>query len=434
MLPEYYEKFLAAIDELSPALHETFQTTITQLVSVVQQHGEAALHMHLSSLLQKQEFIIQSLSNEKHLICGRYSTESTKTLLLFSHCPPHPDTFARWSTFVTRLLTFAFYQKTIGSTPINIVWLIDTEEYSENGDAERRFITNNSSILQVNGCLYDLAERHVLPARFLAFGTKGLLNIALEVQTASIGHASTYGAIIPNAASRLLWALSSLKDAREEILVEDFYDTLIPMEDEEIELLRNLLDSEEALKHHLNVDQFLLQLRGFQLQYTYLLLPTCTVTSFFSDEAPSNKSHTIPFRAKATLDVYLVPNQEPDDIYTKIRKHLDTQGFQDIYTEVRVNTGPQYTPSHNPFMQVAIAAISAAYGEHFPLLPLMPQHDACYSFRSQLNIPVAFTQLGHTQSHIYKHATSLEKEYAEHQTQFLINSMKHLAFIIEGIA
>ncbi|GAC1622514.1 MAG: hypothetical protein NVS4B11_16510 [Ktedonobacteraceae bacterium] len=432
MLPEHYTKLLAAIDEHMVSLGEMLHTIVAQLTKA--SHEKAMLHLYIASLLQQYKFTTQQFDDEKLLICGRYSIEKTGTMLLFSHCPPQRDAFAQWGTFVTRLLTFALYHMAIGSIPINIVWLIDTEEHHENDVAAYHFIENNRTALQANGCLYDLPYDRSLPAPFLALGTKGVLSVEIEIRTASSEHHTMYGAILPDAAWRLIWALNSLKDAHEEILIDGFYDTLVPMEDAEIALLRSMPDSTQALKQRMNVDEFLLQLRGFQLHYTHLLLPTCTVTSIHSGTDASESQHTIPSYAKASVDIHLVPKQEPEDIYTKLRQHLDMQGFQDVHTEVRISRNPQHTPLQDAFMQIVVDATSAAYGEHVPLLPLAPQSGVPYPFRSLLDIPVVFTQMGYSQEHLYKRGTVITVEEAERQAQFLTNSMKHLAMIIEGMA
>lgn len=428
-----HTKFLAAIDEHAFSLVDTINTTIKLLAHAGQEKG--TLHTYIASLLQHYGFTPQLLnSDEKFLVCGRCATKETKTLLIFSTCPPQPSAFARWSTFVMRLLTFALYHKTIGSIPMSIIWLIDTEEHDENDDRMSRFVKDNASWLQGDGCLYDLPASESLPTPCLALGTKGLLSIEMEVQTASKEHHTVHGAILPDAAWRLTWALSSLKDAREEIHIEGFYDTLLPMDDEEIAAIRKMVNDEQMLKQSMDVDEFLLQLHGFQLQYTHLLLPTCTVTSVHSGGDTSNKQHTIPAFAKASLDIHLVPRQEPEDIAMKLRKHLDMQGFGDVHTTTKVSRGPQYTPLCHPFSSIVYESACTLYGGNIPLFPLMSEQSAYYPFQSFLHIPVVYTQLSSIQDRLYEDGTVMMAEDREKQKQLLAHGMKHLAMIIESMA
>ena len=429
MIPELYTKFCAAIDEHAHFLTKTLNTTITYLA----EQEKGMLSPSIASLLQQHALTLQLLDKEKLLVCGSYTAiGETKTLLLFSHCPPQHSVLARWETFVTHLLTFALYSKTIGSIPLNIVWLIDTEEHTEDNTRMSSFVESNRTLFRADGCLYALPPMGSLPAPFLALGTKGVLSIEVGVYTNSSEQHSLHGAILPDAAWRLTWALNSLKDAREDIRIEGFYDTLVPMGDEEIALLRNMADNELALQQRMNVDDFLLHLHGFQLYYTHLLLPTCTVTSIHSGKA-LEFPHTIPSFAQASLDIHLVPDQEPEDIALKLRAYLDTQGFQDVSTRIRTTRSPQYTSLRHPFTKTVYNSTHALYGENIPTFPLLPQNIAYYPFSSRLNIPVVYTQLGYSQSQLYERDTVMTGVDEERQKQFLVKSMKQLAMIIEGM-
>ncbi len=417
--------FFTAIDEHAHSLVDRMLATIKQLEHAAQDEG--TLSTYISTLLQQHTFTLQRASNNQHFICGISATKETPTLLLFSHCPPQQDTFARWVSFVTRILALTFYQEAIGNLPLNIVWLIDTGEYNDNAQELSAWLTENQHVLPIDGCIYDMPPDTTLPTPYLGLGMKGLLRFEIGIETASHDKQVLHDAILPNPAWRLTWALSSLKDAREEIHIEDFYETLAPMEDEEIELLRNMLPGEQALKQHLGVDKFLLQLQGFQLYYTYLLLPTCTVTSI---QTGSTSSHTLPSFAKAEIDMHLVPDQEPEDIYQKLRKYLDMQGFQDMYIKVLTIRPPHHTPLRNWFAKTVYESAYTLYGEALPTFPLVPTSQVCHPFQTHLAIPVVYIHTGYTQNILYERDTVTK----EKQEQMLANGMKHIAMIIENMA
>ena len=369
MTLEHDKNFFASIDAQTVSLMETLHETVAQLARAAQE--EDTLTTYISSLLQQHAFTRLQVDSGQRLLYGTHVTKETKTLLLFSSCSPQPNALARWGAFVTRLLTFALYHKAIGSIPLNVVWLVDIETHTENDEEPSRWLAKNRALLQADDCIYDMPNDTSLPTPCLALGMKGLLRVEIGVETASQGQHILDGAILPNAAWRLTWALNSLKDAREEIHIEGFYETVAPMEDEEITLVRNMLDGEQVLKQQLNVDEFLLHLHGFQLYYTYLLLPTCTVTSIHSGSIVAT-SDTLPSFAKASLDIHLVPDQEPEDIYEKIRKHLDEQGFQDVSVKVLATRSPQHTALRHWFAQTVCKSAYEVYGENLPIFPLMP--------------------------------------------------------------
>ncbi len=429
MTPEHYKNFFATVDNQVPSLVETLHATVTQLAQ-----EEDTLSTYINSLLQQYGFTHLKVDDrQQFLLYGTRATKETKTLLLFSSCPPQRDALARWGAFVTRLLTFALYHKTIGSIPLNIVWLIDIEAHNKNDGEPSQWLTKNRAFLQVDGCFYDLPNDASLPVPCLALGMKGLLRVEIGVETTSQNQHVFDGAILLDAAWQLTWALNSLKDAREEIHIEGFYETVAPMEDEEITLVRNMLDGEQALKEQLNVDEFLLHLHGFQLYYTYLLLPTCTVTSIHSGSVSAD-SQTLPSFAKAALDIHLVPDQEPEDIHQKIRKHLDKQGFQDVSIKVLATRSPQHTALHHWFAQTVYKSACEVYDKNLSTFPLMPRQSAYYPFQSLLAIPVVYTHIGYTQDQLYERDTVTTMDDGEKHKLFLMNGIKHLVMVIEEMA
>ena len=411
VMPSKY--FFTAIDEQKHSLTEQLNATIAQLASVIQQQGNAALLLALSSLLQKASFRVETSDS---FICGRYvAAGKAHTLLLLSSCPAQQDDFARWGTLALRLLTFAFYQEILGNLPVNVLWLIDIDEQQN----ERSFLHELDAPLQ--GTLYDLPVTVPLTQPTVALGAKGLLSVNMEVETPSIAQSAMNGAILPNAAWRLLWALDSLKNAQEEVLLEGFYDDLVPMEDEEVEFLRTSLDDEQMLKQQLQVEDFLLHLHGFQRRYAYYLLPACTITHIHSGFETGEARHTLPSSAQASLDIYLVPAQEPHDIYNKLRHHLDTHGFADVKTTLQVSRKSQHAALHEPFTKLVLDTAHSVYGEQVAILPLLPQ--PALLDLSQLTVPTLYTQIG-----------TPSDAGGEQQARFLQEGMQFLVLVMEGMA
>ena len=432
MTSEQYNNFFATIDEQMASFVDTWHATVAQLAQAAR--DEDSLFRYIHSLLQPYGFTHLQEDNERLLIYRTSAIKETKTLLLFSSCPPQPDPLSRWGAFVTRLLTFALYNKAIGNAPLNIVWLIDVEVHNENDEEPSQWLSKSRTLLQaVDSCFYDLPYTASLPTPCIGLGMKGLLRIELGIETASQDQHVFAGAILPDAAWRLIWTLNSMKDAREEIHIEGFYETVAPMEDEEIALLRTLQNGEQALKQQMNGNEFLLHLHGFQLYYTYLLLPTCTVTSLRSGSL-SITSPTLPSFARATLDIHLVPTQEPGDIATKLHKHLDAQGFQDVSIKVLAARNPLHTPLRHWFAQAVCKSAYTVYDESFPVYPLLPQLHAYYPLQTLLTIPVVYAHIGSTQDSLYEHDTVTTEHEKDKQKLTLLRTVKHFILVIEEMA
>ena len=213
--------------------------------------------------------------------------------------------------------------------------------------------------------------------------------MALAVKTADHELPSLYGTVAPNAAWRLLWALHSLKDAHEEILIDGFYDTLTTGDDDASVSSQTLPAITAALARQLGTTQPLLGLQDQQLYYTHLLTPTCTITRINSGSADA----VIPAQAEAQVDFYLVPGQDPHDIFDKLQRHLLAQGFSDIQIRLLAANPPAYTPTTHPFVLQVQQATSVAYGHVAHILPLLPGSMLSNILQRNLGMPVVIVPL-----------------------------------------
>lgn len=370
---------------------------------------------HLAQQLQGRGFATQLMGAGPHLLYGELHTGAAHTLLLYHHVdrrlPRHPSTpfapsshtvasstldqhnLAPNAALIACLAAIEAYQQVAGRLPVNIKWLIDTsseDRPADTGTQLAHILEYNRHLLQADGCIYRGGS---IPldedgTPYLGLGPKGLLRVELETCTTGSTLDSETGAIVPNPAWRLTWALASIKDEHEEILIDGFYDTLVPADDKEIELLQALPDNASWLAHRWGLDQLLLGLRGFQLHYTRFLVPTCTITSISSGSPVQQPEATIPTQAMARLDFHLVPGQDPEEVFARLQRHLHSHGFQDVQARMLSSNKPAHTPASEPFVEAVRQATIIAYGREPHILPLISSGGAIHPLCAVLNVPV----------------------------------------------
>src|SRR5205823_11235615 len=103
-----------------------------------------------------------------------------------------------------------------------------------------------------------------------------------------------------------------------------------------------------------------------------LLTPTCTINSITANtqiipKSTTDTCPTIPTQAIAQLEFLLVPEQDPHDIFDKLRSHLQTQRFTDITVRMLQGNRPIYTELKHPFVQAVSQSSSSVY-EHPPYI------------------------------------------------------------------
>ncbi len=70
----------------------------------------------------------------------------------------------------------------------------------------------------------------------------------------------------------------------------------------------------------------------------------------------------LPRQAMAKIDVRLVPGYEPDKVTELLRKHLDSNGFEDVALELITSVMPFRTNLEDPFVEIVIDSAKKSMG------------------------------------------------------------------------
>jgi acetylornithine deacetylase/succinyl-diaminopimelate desuccinylase-like protein len=340
-------------------------------------------------LLHQYGWNTHILDHDQHIIYSESTNNAPYTLLLSLQYSPASSQLRDWQLllpFFSHLVALQLYKTHFGPLPMNIKWLLIMEERSSNTTLER-MISEQSSLLKADSCIlyttkHEISKEIGLPE--LTLGIKGHLSADIFIKTASEAIPIHYGSIAPNAVWQLIWALNSLKDAREDILVDGFYDAIRPVEDEAVEALRHLPDTASLLAQAWGTRQLLLELRGVQQHYAHFLTPTCSITQMSSNNNPE----FIPSTAKAQLDFRLVPDQNPYEIFTKLQEHFLAQSIYPIQLQLLSASYPAYTSAKDPLIQHLLYSIQTIYKQPPTIIPLSTELNPHDMFlRTRLKLP-----------------------------------------------
>src|SRR5260370_23256398 len=203
----------------------------------------------------------------------------------------------------------------------------------------------------------------------MELGCRGIVDVELRVRTIKDdAHSGVYSSL-PNAAWRLVWALGTLKDQQERILIPGFYDTVRPPTTRQRELLAALPSQEEQEKTQHGITRLAGDLSGQALQEA-VFLPTCTINGLWSGYQGEGPKAIIPATAGCKIDFRLVPQQDPQQVVRQVRAHLDAQGFQDIELLARPCTRTAVTDPGDPRAHLRLQAARAVYGKDPVVRPL----------------------------------------------------------------
>jgi len=349
------------------------------------------------------------------------SKEPRKTLLFYDHYdvqPPEPleewicDPFGgeirdgriygrgvsdNKGDLVSRLKAVQAFLQTVGSTPVNVKFVVDGEE--EIGSPHLpSTIKKHRSLFSADAAIWEFGETDRRGRPCIYLGLKGVLAVELRAKGATVDAHSSNAPIIPNPAWRLVWTLGSLKNEKEEILINGFYDNVEPPSTEEVELLKEIPFEEEEEKKYLGLKEFLRSLTGIDALKALLYQPTCTINGLLSGYTGAGSKTVLPNKAMAKLDFRLVPRQMPDEIFEKLKKHIKKSGLEDVELVRYASTEPTKTPITDSFVQTVVTAAESVYAKKAVVYPTSAASGPMHVFRNWLGYPVVSVGCSHPES------------------------------------
>ncbi|HSR22727.1 MAG TPA: M20/M25/M40 family metallo-hydrolase, partial [Candidatus Eisenbacteria bacterium] len=226
----------------------------------------------------------------------------------------------------------------------------------------------------------------------LSLGARGMLYVELRVRTLSRDGHSGAANLLPSAAWRLVWALSTLKDRDERVLISGFYDGARPISDRQRELLEAMPSDEDAYREAFGLDRLLLDRRGDAVKAA-AFDPTCNIAGLTSGyQGPGGKT-IVPSAASAKIDFRLVPGQDPLDVRDKLRRHLDAGGFTDVEIVTLGPERPGLVDPDAPLVRLCAETAEEVYGAPARITPLSGGTTPMFLF-TERGVPVVNPGVG----------------------------------------
>jgi acetylornithine deacetylase/succinyl-diaminopimelate desuccinylase-like protein len=409
------------LSRIDAYIDDHLEATIADLARLCAQPSVSAQHLGIeecaalvADMLQARGFaaeVVPSAGNP--VVLGEAAGTSERTLLCYNHYdvqPPEPlelwnsppfeltrrdgKLIARGAAddkgeLIGRLAAAEAVRAVLGHLPCRVKFLVEGEE-EVSSPSLPGFIAEHAERLAADACIWEFGTVNHDGAPVLYLGLRGICYVELSVETLSLdAHSGLGGSIFPNAAWRLVWALNTLKDRDERILIPGFYDGIVPPSPRDMELLAVLPDESAEHRKTYGVKRFLKDLSGVELRREEVLVPTCTICGLNSGyQGPGSKT-VLPARASAKVDFRLVPEQDPADIVAKLRAHLDTQGFEDVKVDFLGGEKAGRTDPDDPFVALVLDAARQVYDLPPLVWPMIGGPGPNHAFIEHLGVPVA---------------------------------------------
>ncbi len=321
----------------------------------------------------------------------------------------------------SRIWAIRAFQDAGVEIPVNVKFVIEGEEEISSPNLSD-FTKRNNDFLKADGGIWEFGSAGFDGIQEAWLGLKGILYVQLEVERLSHDAHSSNSAILPSAPYRLVWALSSLKDENERILIQGFYDNVVPMKEEEHEFVSQINFEEEARCKFYGIDSFVANYEGASLLEAYYYQPHLSIDGLTSGYQEAGSMTVLPAKASAKIDFRLVENQHPTEIVEKLQTHLDTYGFTDVKIAWFEGYPAAKTPVDHPFVKIIRNANQIVFGHPIRIHPTCPGSGPLYLFKEY--VPMVSIGIGDHDSRAHSPNESISVDT-------FIKSMKRIAIIID---
>lgn len=271
--------------------------------------------------------------------------------------------------------------------PVNVTLLLDGEEESGSPNLVDAVAAREDALaadvsINSDGPVDESGRPTVV------LGNRGILVVELAVSgPAGDLHSGHYGGAVPSPAWALLDLLETMReDGR--VAIDGFYDDIRPMTDADRDLLAGVEPDLGELLRELDVGG-LADGPGETFGEKTLFYPTLNVNGLASGHTGDGFKTILPATASATVDMRLVVDQSPDDVYERVVDHVERHADGRVRTEVERlgSMDPTRTPVETPYLGPVVTAVTEGWGTEPVVAPASGGSAPYALFTNRLGLP-----------------------------------------------
>ena len=198
----------------------------------------------------------------------------------------------------------------------------------------------------------------------MGYGLRGIscCEVTLEGPSGD-QHSGCIGGAIANPATEIARLVSSLHDAEGRVMVDGFYDDVEPLAEWEREMWAEVIGMDEASMLALTGAPSLHGEAGYSSAERLWARPTAEVNGIGGGYQGEGSKTVLPSTAFCKLSFRLVPNQDPDDIFKKVKAHFEKHTPEHITLKVDKGHGghPYRSDPHDKIGKVAQSALKEIF-------------------------------------------------------------------------
>ena len=385
-------KLLTHVDKNMPELLADLQKLIRQPSISATNEGIDECAILVSKMLKKsgiQSEILRLGKNIPPVVYGEVKSKKNpnKTLLFYNHYDVQPveplelwvntpfsgkiignKIFGRGSSddkgeLITRIKAVESHLKIHGDVPCNIKFMIEGEE--ENGSQHiDQYLKKFRKKFSCDSVIWEFGYIDTENRPIIGLGMKGLLYVELSLKESVRDVHSSFAVIIKNPAWRLIDALRTLRRSDGKILINGWYDDVLPLTKNDLSILKEEPFNSNDFKKEYGIKDFVGGKNNLEAKKALVSGLTCNIAGIDSGYTGDGAKTVLPSKARVKIDFRLVPNMDPKKQVTLLRKHLKNHGFSDIGISVlNAEAAARISPNES-IVKVACDSAKEIFGDY----------------------------------------------------------------------
>jgi acetylornithine deacetylase/succinyl-diaminopimelate desuccinylase-like protein len=258
----------------------------------------------------------------------------------------------------------SLFQANDGKLPLNVRVILEGEE-EVGGENIARFVREHPEELKSDFALISDTEMFAPDLPTLCVGLRGMIYTEIEARGAKTDlHSGMYGGAAPNPFVALAQVIAKLKDEHGRVQIPGFYDRIIPPTQDELNAWKKLPFDEEHYRETEIGSPVLTGEAGFSVLERTWSRPTLDVHGMPGGFIGAGAKTVIPAKATAKVSMRLVPDMDPQEIFSRYKSFVEGLTPAGIHLIVRlIHSGdPLVINTDNPYIKAAERALHQVFG------------------------------------------------------------------------
>lgn len=207
---------------------------------------------------------------------------------------------------------------------VNLKLILEGEEEAGSQNLERVLLAHKN-LLDADLLISGDGPVHQSGRPLVFFGNRGILGFQLTtygpIRALHSGH---YGNWAPNPGFALARLLTSMKSSDGKVLIDGFYEDIVPLNTTEKDALAAMPNNDEDIRREL---QFAKPQSGGLHLAESLQFPSLNIRGLRSAYVGEESQNVVPEKATAAMDIRLVKGEDPDKKFEQVLNYIRKQGF-----------------------------------------------------------------------------------------------------------